>query len=377
MPDIVEINYIDDLSVLQAPCSEPGGNGRCNPQRFRPAADRVLRNFGNGNFAAWGVEQLTQIPGYGFSATITNFDDQYGNDLFVSNDSDPNHLWLSQAEVNSGEDFSLVQRAQLLGCATGLLGNPQSCMGIATGDFDRNGRIDLHVTNYTEESSDLYLQRLSGIFEDEYIRYGLEDATRPMVGWGTQAADFNADGWLDLAIVNGHLYSHLTDGHPYQMLPQLFQGSRAGFSEVTPEPDEDPFWRTPSLGRALAAFDWNRDGRIDLVAYDLDAPAALLENRTTAGNWLQLQLIGTISERDAVGAKVIIQSGADRWTGWVTSGGSFLCANEAKLHFGIGEQESIDTVTITWPSGRTEQHSQLDSNRSYQLVEGQAEFLMR
>ncbi len=376
LPDVVEVNYIDDRTVLQANCSNLNGDGRCNPQRFRPAADRFLRARPDGTFDLL-MPAGSIPPGYGFGALIANIDDRFGNDLFVANDTDANHCWQSQAVEGPGDAYELQERAQLLGCADGVTGQPESCMGIAVGDFDRNGRIDFHITNYTFESSDLYLQQASGIFSNRFVRYGLETATRPMLGWGTQAVDCDSDGWLDLVILNGHLYSNFSDGTPYRMPPQVFRGSRTGFSDAGSDVKDEAFWTTPALGRTLAAADWNRDGKMDLIAYNIDTPAALLENRSPGGHWLQLELVGTESDRNAVGAKVSVACGDESWTSWITGGDGFQCKNESIVHIGIGSQQSIDAIEITWPSGATSTYRAVAPNRRYLVIEDQAKLLER
>ena len=282
LPDVIEVNYIDDKDMLVAVCSGTTDVPLCNPQRYRPALDRFLRNRGDGEMETWDATGAERPRGYGFAAIIVNFDKKAGNDLFVANDTDPNHFWLSQPGVEPSDGFKLAEQAQLLGCAMGLHGVAQSCMGIASGDFDHNGRIDFHVTNYTDESSDLFMQQSSGLFVNQFSMYGLDDATRAMLGWGTQAADFDNDGWLDLAIVNGNIYNHSKDGTPYRMPPQLIQGGSRSFKLVVPDAKADSFWTMPTLGRTLATLDWNRDGKPDFVASHLDVPVALLEKSPTA-----------------------------------------------------------------------------------------------
>ncbi len=376
LPDVVEVNYIDDASVLGARCSKPNGDGQCNPHRFHPAVDRFLASTGDGTFEPLiGIGEIS--PSYGFGVIIGNIDNEFGNDVFIANDTDPNHYWQSHADEGVVGSFKLSERGQLLGCACGPSGDAESCMGVATGDFDRNARMDFHVTNYTDESSDLYLQHSSGIFTNQFIRYGLENSTRPVIGWGTQSADFDGDGWLDLVTLNGHLYSHFTDGTPYRMPPQLFRGSQSGFSETTIGADDDRFWATPGLGRTLASLDWNGDGKMDLVAYDIDAPAALLENRTAGGNWLQLELVGTLCERDAVGARIEIRCAGETWTAWVTSGDGFQCKNQAMVQVGLGGAKSIDEVKVFWPSGTAEIFRDIAPNRRYLVVQGEPNLFPR
>ncbi|QDT06961.1 tetratricopeptide repeat protein [Rubripirellula lacrimiformis] len=368
LPDIVEANYIDDAAALVGQCWAVGGQGLCNPNRYNAATDRTMVATIDGNFKPLATESL-DLAGYGFAIVIGNIDQQFGNDIFIANDTDPNHLWQSHPLDPSPTQYGLQQVGTLIGCGNGTTGNPNSCMGVAVGDFDRNGQLDLHVTNYTDESSDLFLQQSSRIFTNSAVQYGLEEATTPMVGWGTQASDFNADGWLDLAILNGHLYSALNDGTPYRMPPQIFRGGKDRFHEATTDSRDDSFWKTATVGRTLATTDWNRDGKTDLVAYNIDTPAALLENRSQGGHWLQLELVGTSSERSAVGAIITATCAGESWTRWVTSGDGFQCKNESILHVGLGQTEGDCRIDITWPSGNQQTFDRIPINQRYLAIE--------
>ena len=200
------------------------------------------------------------------------------------------------------------------------------------------------------------------------------------VGWGTQAADFNHDGWLDIAVLNGHVTDLTSRGEPYEMRAQLFQGSRQGFSMVKPSRRSDQaYWTELTLGRTLAMIDWNRDGRMDLVANHLDQPVALLENQTTIkrGKSIQFELVGTVSERDAIGATVTVQQQDERWTAWQTGGDGFLCTNQNQLHFGIGDHPVVESVTVKWPSGKEQTFSSVSTEGAYLIIEGQDELVQR
>ncbi len=376
LPDIVEINYIDDRNAYTALCSGTTKVPLCNPQRYRPGRDRFLKNGLDGSWAILDDGGTERPLGYGYAAVIANFDRKSGNDLFITNDTSPNHYWKSQPkreqDGDSNGEWSLIEQAQLSGCAVGMTGVPQSCMGIASGDFDRNGQIDFHITNYTDESSDLFLQNSSGLFVNQFLQYGLDQATRSQLGWGTQAVDFDGDGWLDIAILNGNIYKDSKDGSPYRMVPQLFQGSHRHFTIVPSHSNSDSFWSTPTLGRTVATLDWNRDGRTDLIANHLDAPVALLQNESVGGNWIQLELVGTTSERDAVGTEVVIRCGDETWTQWVTGGDGFLCSCEPVLSIGIGSAKKIDALEIRWPSGLEETHTIDTINHRHLFIEGES-----
>lgn len=300
LPEFVEINYIDDPSALTIACTSK--RDICNPSVFRPAADCVWSVATDGAIVPWdGCQEIAAKPNYGFAGVIANFDAKAGNDLFIANDTGINHYWVSQ-KTSDASEFSLTETAQILGCATGVLGQRQGSMGIASGDFDHNARLDLYVTNFWNQPPDLYLQQNTGLFVNGNTKYGLYESGRQTVAWGTQAADFDRNGWLDLAVLNGHLTDHRHLREPFEMRPQLFRGDREGFQSVEPSGTGNDYWGTATFGRTMAMLDWNVDGKPDLVANHLDVPVALLENRTRVANSVQVELIGVTSERDAIGA---------------------------------------------------------------------------
>ena len=251
----------------------------------------------------------------------------------------------------------------------------QAGMGIATGDFDRDGLLDMHVTNFLKESVNLYLQTLPGAFTDQATRFGLYDDSVGVLGFGTQAADFDNDGWLDLAVVNGHVFGDEDDATPFRMKPQLFRGSKKGFALQSSETAGEPFTEE-TLGRCLVTLDWNRDGQMDLVANHLDRPVSLWQNDSEQTNqakpsWLQIELVGTVSERDAIGTRVRVTSGADTWTGYRTAGDGYMCTNEAVLHFGLGTSKQVQAIEVTWPTGQQQVFAGVPVNSRLSIIEGQ------
>ncbi len=320
---------------------------------------------------------MRDSPKLGLGLVIANFDRRHGNDFFIANDGDFNHFWISgDASDPAIEKFELAEAANLFGCSIGRGGNSQACMGVAAGDFNRDGTLDLHVTNFYRESVNLFLQTRSGNFSDEALSYGLVEPSFDVLGFGTQAADFDNDGWLDLAVLNGHVFDARHEGIPFRMRPQLLLGSRQGFTLHDQDIAGD-YWKQAHLGRTLAMLDFNSDGRIDLVANHLDAPTALLQNDSAAQNWLQVELIGTNSERDAIGAEVRVEVGEQAWTGWQTGGDGHMCTNEPIIHFGLGSSKAIDRVQIQWPSGQTQVFENVEPNARYLAIEGEANLLRR
>lgn len=385
LPEIVEINYLDDPLIFERRCL--GRVLECTPQRFRAATDRIFQSAGDGTFREWrGGEDMDQLPNYGFGVVIADFDGQHGNDLFISNDGDHNHFWKSVARqstepssdsdpkttVGDGSRFGLVESAGISGCSVGTSGLVQACMGIASGDFDRNGLIDLLVTNFHNEPVNLFLNSDSKIFFDEALKYRLVQPSKSMLGFGAQAADFDNDGWLDVAIANGHIYDARYADIPFRMVSQLLRGSPRGFSLQSAE-SAGPYWSRKQLARTLALFDFNRDGRMDMVSNHLDQPIAILRNDSESAHWIQLELVGVASDRTAIGARVVVRAAGQDWTAWQTGGDGYMCANEHLIHVGIGEAATIDSLEIHWPSGTTQRFESIGADQRYLAIEGEQE----
>lgn len=249
-------------------------------------------------------------------------------------------------------------------------------MGIATGDFDRDGSLDFCVTNYWDQPTNLFLQRNQGYFIDFAARYGLSQPSRDTVGFGIQASDFDRDGWLDLAVLNGHVFDPAENGTPeipFKMTPQFFRGSGAGFNLDLETIASDPFWTRTTLGRTLALTDFNRDGRPDLVANHLDASADILENQMAGGRWLRLNIVGVTSEREAIGTRVVATAGDETWTAWMIGGDGFQCSNEPTIDIGVADHEIISKLEIVWPSGLRQLFDDVPTNQHYLVVENETE----
>lgn len=369
LPEIVEVNYIEDQDAFDLRCTDNYLD--CQPQGFRKRHDRVLTAEAEGHFVpSESFASLSPPAKLGFGVVMANFDRKHGNDFFISNDGDFNHYWVSQPSSSEVGRFEWVEAGNLHGCSIGRGGNSQACMGIASADFNRDGTLDLHVTNFENEPANLFLQSRAGTFSDEAARKGLVQPSFGVLGFGTQAADFDNDGWQDIAVLNGHVYDGRVDDIPFRMLPQLLHGRSDGFQLQSGE-SIGAYWADKTLGRTLATLDWNQDGRMDLIASHLDRPIALLQNNSPVHHWLQIELVGVQSEREAIGAEVRVTVADENWTGWQVGGDGLMCSNEAVVHFGLGDLSQPARVEVQWPGGKQTVVDDLPLNARYLLVEDQ------
>lgn len=254
------------------------------------------------------------------------------------------------------------------GVAVDALGRSQASMGIACGDQNRDGLLDIIVTNFRYEDSTLYLQTSPGVFVDGTRASRLGEFTREWLSFGCQLADIDNDGWLDFITVNGHI-DFLT---PWQMPPQVLY-NRKGKFEWLRQPSPGPYFEVDNVGRSLTMADFDRDGHVDFAITHLDRPAALLRNESPQGSnaYVQLELIGTESQREAIGARVLVQAGGEKWVAPLSVGDGFYGTNERLVHIGLGSVARIDSVEITWPSGRRETYRDLEPLQRYRAIESQ------
>jgi tetratricopeptide (TPR) repeat protein len=373
LPDLFETNYLEMEGGFVMP--EMGADGKPvlpGPRGHYAGLDRWFENLGNGSFRIDEISREIAKPGTSLGIVVTDFDSDGSNDIFVGNDMRPNHLLLHMGENQ------LANMADAKGISHGFTGLANGCMGISAADFNRDGLIDLHITNYTKESANLYIQTAGGLFADAAIRYGIDKVTEPMVGFGTKAVDIDRNGWLDLIITNGHIFDTRIYGEEYfQMPPQLMmsQGRRFQLTEVD---DPSGYWEDIYLGRSMASLDFDRDGSIDFLIGHLDKPVALLHNQTeTEGHWIQLELVGTATERDAIGARIVVTAGEEQLTQWVTAGDGYFCSDEPVLDFGLGIDRQVSRVEVYWPKGEKQTFDDLHEGHRYLIIEGEAEAIRR
>jgi tetratricopeptide (TPR) repeat protein len=337
----------------------------CAPRDFAARPDHLFRNDAGRFVDVTAQAGIVDREGRGLGVVAADLDGDRRVDLYVANDTTANYLFRNRG------DWRFEEVALPAGAGCSASGGFQAGMGVACGDLDGDGLPDLAVTNFYGESTTFYRNLGAGLFSDDSAAIGLAAPSRFLLGFGIAFLDVDNDGQLDLATANGHVNDY-RPGTPYAMPPQLFKGSAAGWlADVTATAGAP--WQVPRVGRGLATGDLDNDGRLDLLIVAQGAPLAYLHNRTSGGHFLTLHLEGRAANRDAVGARVIIDSGGRRQFAWRTGGGSYQSAGDPRLHFGVGNALRVDAVQVTWPSGRVDCHRDLPVDAGYRLREGDAQ----
>jgi len=336
--------------------------------------NRLLINNGDGTFRdVSGDNPALQELRWSSSGAIADLDRDGLADILIVNDMSNNHFW----SQNSQHPFGMSESAVVCGLATDDFAQPQGSMGIASGDLDRDGDLDLFVTNFESEYNTFYQYENSGVWRDATRSQGLASEALPMVGFGTEAVDFDLDGNMELAVANGHIdvYEDEQGKSKYYQPFQLFKREASGRFELVRDFPSNSYLGTRHVGRAVWTLDADRDGRLDLAVTHQTEPVALLMNRTkTSNHWLSIRVKGSRTSRDAIGTSITVSQGSDEWTGFLTSGDGYLCSNERVLHFGLGASDDEVAVTVKWPDGTIEQPDPLAVDQRWLIVQGQAPF---
>lgn len=356
-------------------CEYRGVKVQCGPRGLPGKGDLFFVNDGTGRFAEAPADVGLSDPGelFGLGAVFFDANDDGRPDLYVANDTVPNFLFINQLDRQGRTVF--VNEAFLVGVAVSQDGDPQGSMGVAVGDVGNEGLFDLFVTNFCEEYNTFYdNQDGGGFFADVSFRSAVAASSLAYVGWGTAFVDFDHDRWLDLVLVNGHVYPQIDQieieaSAPYRQRDMLFRNRGDGtFADQSrPEAADNPLARE-AVSRGLAVGDLDGDGRMDLVITDLDEEARVLRNVTDAGHWLNVRLVGRPPNTSALGARVTVRAGADTMSQQtmsrqVMSGGSYLSQHDLRQHFGLGDGIRADFVQVRWPDGRVTRHGPLDADQ--------------
>jgi hypothetical protein len=303
---------------------------------------------------------------FGFTVIFDDFDNDGRPDIFVANDSNPNYLYHNKGD-GTFEEIGISS-----GVAYNSDGKEMSSMGVAVGDYDNDGRMDLFVTTFANDNYVLYHNDGNSAFSDVSYPSEVGEKTIPHLGWATMFFDFDNDGWNDLFDASGHVYPQM-DGRSketYRQPLQLFRNMHNGkFAEISA--DSGLLALPLKSARGGAYCDYDNDGDIDVVVSNIDDAPQLLENvGGNRANWLELKLVGTTSNRDAIGAAVKVVAGNSTQFQHVRAGGSFISGNDLRLHFGLADKELVDRIEIRWPSGKSETLQNVKSNQIVLVKEG-------
>lgn len=346
-------------------CREPqtGAYISCSPRIFPALPDHLFRNDG-GRFVDITAEAgIRDGDGRGLGVVAADFDGDGWVDLFVSNDQSANYLFRNLGGCR------LEEVGHVAGVAGNAEGGYQAGMGVACGDLDNDGRLDLAVTNFYGESTTLYQNLGGAYFSDRTAASGLASASRFLLGFGASFLDADNDGRLDLLTANGHLDQ--LPGTPHKMPMQLLRGDGTRFQDWTSK--AGPALSAARIGRALAIGDLDNDGRVDALVLDHGGPLGYLHNQAAAGGrFISLRLEGTRCNRDAVGARVEITVAGRRRFQWRIGGGSYQSASDPRLHFGLGTASDIERLEVVWPSGCRQQFTNLAVDRGYLIRENES-----
>lgn len=361
---------IDKLTKYDSKlCDFRGVTMECARRGHTGESDFLLRNRGDGTFEDVSKKAGVSDPGHylGMQGIWADYDNDGWPDLYVTNDGGPNYLY------HNKHDGTFEEVALQAGAALSLEGQERAGMGVDFGDFDRDGRLDIFVTNFSEEPDALFWNQGEKGFTDIAASAGVARPSFQPVGWGAAFFDMDNDGWLDLIVANGHVYPQMDlveGGAPFREPLLLFRNKHdRTFEDVTTLAGLDRL--PPASRRGLAVGDVNNDGKLDIVLLNIGEPPTLLINRTQSSHHAVLfHLVGTKSNKAAIGARAVIASGESVQMGEVRSGSSYLSQNDLRLHFGLGDATSISSVQIVWPSGKAETYKDLASDFIYTILEG-------
>jgi len=339
----------------------------CGPRGLKGTRSALYHNNGNGTFS--DVSEKSGVartePAYCFTVLAADFDNDGWPSIFVACDSSPSMLF------RNNKDGTFSETALSAGVAFNEDGHVQSGMGADAGDYDGDGWLDIVKTNFSDDTATLYRNNGDGTFADMTLRAGLGRATQ-FLGWGTLFVDIDDDGWPDIVMANGHVYPEMEGRNlesAFRERKEVYWNRHDGkFRDVSL--DAGPGATAPLNSHGLAAGDLNNDGSIELVVNNSYARPSVLKNFGDRGNWISMKLIGTKSNRDAIGARVTLLAAGHRQVQEVRSGGSYISQSDFRLHFGLGTAVRADSVEVRWPSGAMQKFADWAANQSVEIREG-------
>lgn len=351
-------------------CTFRGVLVNCGPRGLKGEPDRLFHNNGDGTFTDVSEKAgVADTPGYyGLTSLFVDINNDGRPDLLVANDSTPNYLYLNKGD-GTFDDVSYAS-----GYALNEAGRETASMGIAAGDFENKGMIDIFNSTFSDDYKPLYRNEGDANFTDISFQLGVADVSVPFLGWGDAFLDYDNDGWKDLIMSDGHVYPQV-DKHPwgttFAQRPLLFHNEGGKKFEAVPAAEGSGL-ADVMTGRGLAMGDLFNDGKLDAVINVMDGhPVILRDVSPDKNHWLELKLVGGAkSPRDAVGTTVYVTANGMKQRGDVLSGGSYASTSDPRPHFGLGQAVKVEDIEVHWPDGKVEHVSVPGVDRIVTITEG-------
>ncbi len=348
--DLYVVNYLDYHLETAHACFLEGVHIYCGPHEYPGIRDTLYRNNGDSTFTDVTARAGLRNTGKGLGTLFTDYNNDGYPDIFVANDAVPDFLY------RNNQDGTFTDVAVTAGIAYNSEGRSTASMGIASGDYNNDGASDLFITNFSLEVNSLFHNDSNGLYTMRTFEVGLADPSFSQLGFGTEFLDADNNGTLDLFVANGHVWDNVSEITPslsYRQRCQIFENTGLGqFTE--PSEPAGTFFKRPVVARGVAIGDYNNDGAMDILVTTNDGTAVLLRNDSQirrTNNWVKIVLVGTKSNRDGVGAKVWVHTEEATQFREATCGGSYASGSERALHFGIGSEQTIQSIKVEWQSG--------------------------
>ncbi|HEX4748192.1 MAG TPA: CRTAC1 family protein [Bryobacteraceae bacterium] len=369
--DLYVGGYVDFGTEAKQTCIIGGAESSCPPSQYHGSPDVLYQNNGDGTFTnVTKASKIYQPNGKNLSVIASDYDNDGWPDLLVANDGMEMYVY------RNNHDGTFTESGLAAGLALNEDGGTMAAMCLSVDDYNNDGLLDLYVSDFEDAPHHLWRNAGGGLFEEVSRKAGIAAISARFLSFGGGFTDYDNDGWVDLFIANGHVYQGVEQsaarGH-YKQINLLFHNNHDGtFTDVTADAQaHGSGFSVPHLGRGAAFADLFNDGHEDIVVANNDDPPLLLRNLTDAGNhFVSLKLVGTRSNRDALGARIRVKAGSISQMREIAAGGSYLSQSDLRAHFGLGPSTRIDSVQVTWPSGTRQEFHNVKADRFYQIEEG-------